>query len=244
MLPNPPQIAWSSSALFLDVDGTLLEIVDRPESVRADATLIGDLQAAAARLNGALALISGRTIGELNRIFAPAIFIASGTHGMECQDSDGQLRVKEAAGLPGAVIDELESFAAQHEGVLLERKGVGAALHYRLAPRSEAAARALLATVAAYVHDDFRLVEGKMVLELSPHTTNKGLAVEELLAQSPFAGRTPVFVGDDVTDEDGFGAVNRRSGVSVRVGETGDRKTDAQYMLRDVAAVRQWLSAN
>lgn len=239
MLPAPPPIAWSSSALFLDVDGTLLEIAEHPDDVRADAGLITSLQHTADRLGGALALISGRRVSDVNRIFEPARFPVSGAHGAEYQDVNGALSRKPTVTLPERVRSAAKDFADTYPGVLLELKDFGIALHYRQAPDLAEACRSLMSSVASSVRDDFRLIEGKMVLELTPRSVSKGHAIAEFLKGDPFTDRKPVFVGDDVTDEDGFIVANRLSGLSIRVGKSPT--TTAKYALRDVAAVRAWL---
>lgn len=239
MLPAPPPIAWSSSALFLDVDGTLLDIAEHPDDVRADAGLISSLQTTADRLGGALALISGRRVSEINRIFDPARFPASGLHGVQYQDINGDRIDKTSVSLPEQAVSAVKELADVSPGVLLELKDFGIALHYRQAPNLEQTCRNLMSSVASTIGDDFRLIEGKMVLELTPRSVSKGVAIAEFLKSEPFAGRKPVFVGDDVTDEDGFDVANRLSGLSIRVGKS--HKTKAKYALRDVAAVRVWL---
>jgi len=235
----PPNITWSSSALFLDVDGTLLDIAERPEYVMADPGLVVTLQEVAKTLGGAMALISGRQITEINRIFHPARFPASGAHGAEYQDSAGRSRNKSVKSLPAAVVREIQAFADSHRELLLEHKQFGVALHYRQGPKLQSKCHETMNSVAGRVEDDFRLIDGKMVYELTPRSLDKGVAVAEFLGADPFRGRRPVYVGDDTTDEDAFIATNRLSGTSIRVGRA--QKTQASFVLEDVDAVRRWL---
>ncbi|MDX1499917.1 MAG: trehalose-phosphatase [Woeseiaceae bacterium] len=237
----PADIDPAASALFLDVDGTLLELESRPGDVRADPVLIRLLQALESRLDGALCLVSGRPVADIDRIFAPVRFPAAGAHGGELRVADGAPVDTLDAPLPRTVTERLAAFVAEHEGLLLETKSAGAALHYRNAPALENACRSLLAELGPDIGDEHRLIDGKMVLELAPRDQTKGEAIRKMLHHVPFRGRRPVFVGDDVTDEDGFRAVNALAGIAVRVG--GDDPTAARYRLPDVAAVRAWLEA-
>jgi trehalose 6-phosphate phosphatase len=239
---SPPKtIEPHATALFLDVDGTLLELRDRPQEVDADDELIDLLGRLSMRLDGALSLISGRSIAEIDRIFAPAHFPAAGSHGAEVRlHPDDEVDVTTTQ-LPEPVMAALDEFARTHDGLLLERKNGGASLHYRMAPEFEAECRQLVDELLAGIEQEFRLIPGKMVFELAPRGHNKGNAITAMMDRKPFAGRRPVFVGDDVTDEDGFRAVNLLHGISVRVGE--DRDSAAACSLASVAAVRQWLES-
>jgi trehalose 6-phosphate phosphatase len=237
----PTSIDPHATALFLDVDGTLLEIRDRPQEVAADDELIVLLGRLSAFLGGALSLISGRSIADIDRIFAPALFPAAGSHGAEIRlHPDDEIDVT-ATQLPQPVMQALVEFADTHDGLLLEHKNGGASLHYRMAPQLEAECRQLVDGLLAGIEQEFRLIPGKMVFELAPRGHNKGNAIVAMMHRKPFAGRRPVFVGDDVTDEDGFEAVNALHGISVRVGE--DRDSAASCSVGSVAAVRQWLES-
>jgi trehalose 6-phosphate phosphatase len=214
-------------ALFLDVDGTLLEIASTPDAVRVPAALRNTLQLAAAREDGALALISGRCIRELDALFAPCVFPAAGQHGLERRDARGHVTAPafDAETLQAARVALME-LQRKHNGLLLEDKGAALALHYRLAPQSTA-------------EDRFQLRAGKCVLELAPRGYSKHSAIVQFMSEAPFAGRTPVFVGDDITDEDGFRAVNELGGYSVRVGHSPT--TVAKFTFGSVTAVIAWL---
>ncbi|HWQ38256.1 MAG TPA: trehalose-phosphatase [Burkholderiales bacterium] len=228
-------------ALFLDIDGTLVDFEDRPDAVRVDAglkELLGELSRAT---DGAVALISGRPVREIDRLFAPLHLPAAGQHGAERRSAGGTLhlhapvldRMQEAA-------DRLTRFAARHRGLIVEAKGVTLALHYRLAPRLRKAAEQKMRELAADLGADYSLQQGKQVLELRPCGHDKGTAVEAFLREPPFAGRVPVFVGDDLTDEFGFASVNRAGGHSVKVGPGA---SVAAWRLPDARAVRRWLRA-
>jgi trehalose 6-phosphate phosphatase len=237
----PTTLDLADTALFLDVDGTLLDIRDRPAEVTAEAQLIDLLGALSSAVDGALSLISGRSIAEIDRIFAPARFAAAGSHGAELRLHPRDEIDTTSHALPSDILSRLSEFAASHEGLLLEHKSGGASLHYRMAPELETRCRQLMDELMGEIEQDFRLIPGKMVLELAPRGHNKGQAIAAMMHRRPFAGRRPVFVGDDVTDEDGFVTVNAMRGISVHVGE--DPGSAAAYSLGSVADVRRWLES-
>jgi trehalose 6-phosphate phosphatase len=221
-------------AYFLDVDGTLLEIQPRPEDVVADATLKGLLAELAAAAGGALALISGRALTDIDRIFAPLIFCAAGLHGAEIRLPDGSRRLSNYHVMDGARPQVLD-FIAAHPGLRLEDKGAALAVHYRQAP-------ALGPKLLEFLHplaqmNGLAIQNGKMVAELKEAQHDKGKAIAALQERAPFLGRTPVFIGDDLTDECGFLFVNAQGGISVRAGAAGNASA-ARYRLPDPAAVR------
>lgn len=238
-LPETLPEAADGLALFLDVDGTLLEIAGSPDAVRVEAGLQDVLGRLCRRLAGAVALVSGRRIADLDRLFSLPDLPAAGLHGLERRRGDGRLVRGATEGLPVAMRRRLDHLAAAHPGMLIEDKGAAVAVHYRGAPGAEAAARHVVAALMAEDAGEFALLDGKMVLEIRRRGGHKGDAVAAFMAEPPFAGRRPVFVGDDVTDEDGFEVVNRLSGWSVRVGDGGG--THARFRLPDVGAVIAWL---
>jgi len=228
-------------AIFLDIDGTLLEHVERPDAIRADAALSKLLIALQEVAGGALALISGRPVAELDVLFAPLRLAVAGQHGIERRDADGKLHRHAFALEPlRRAARQLGEFAARHAGLLLEDKGCSLALHFRLAPQLAGAAREAVAEVLATLGPGFEIQDGKMVFELKPGGRDKGTAIEEFMAEAPFAGRLPVFVGDDTTDEYGFAIVNRVGGHSIKV---GPGPSSARWRIADAAAVREWLGA-
>jgi trehalose 6-phosphate phosphatase len=241
MTERPAPIDARHCALFLDVDGTLLAIESSPDQVVADASLRHLLSGLSRALGGALALISGRTIAAIDRIFAPLKLPAAGAHGTELRVNGDDARDDTSHALPAHAIAALREFAGAHEGLLLEPKPGGASLHYRRAPELEDTCRRRLQLLLDGLGAGYRLIEGKMVLELVPSGASKGRAIHALMQEAPFAGRRPVFIGDDTTDEDGFRVVNALGGTSIRVG--GRDGSVALHTLADVDAVRQWLAA-
>jgi trehalose 6-phosphate phosphatase len=207
-------------ALFLDVDGTLLDIAGSPAAVIVPDGLRATLQSLHHRLGGALALVSGRPIEDLDRLFAPLCLPAAGAHGAQWR-----LRAGEAVGrkagkpLPGEVRRRLLALAGAHDGVLAEDKGTSLALHYRAAPAARAALLAGLEEILAGPEGvELRFLPGKMVFEVLTGGYDKAAAVERLLAEAPFAGRRPIFVGDDVTDEPALAAMPALGGLAFSVG--------------------------
>jgi len=233
--------AESDWALFLDVDGTLLGIADTPDAVEVSDHLRAVLASLAPVLEGALALISGRPIAELDRLFAPLVLPAAGLHGLEHRNFAGRTQQFGQAESLDELRGPLGEFVASHAGAILEDKGRTLALHYRRAPGVERDARALVERLVSGREQELRVVNGKMVLEIKPRLSDKGAAVEMFMAEPPFTGRRPAFVGDDVTDEDAFLVVNRLGGHSIRVGDPSG--TRARYRLPDVAAVVEWLES-
>ena len=232
------EIDLAKIAFFLDVDGTLLGFEERPEDVVADEALLGLLTQLRDKTGGALALVSGRMISDLDRIVAPLALPAGGVHGAELRFADG--RREAAAGAAIAQVREAaDAFVAAHPGLRLEDKGGAAiAVHYRQAPDRKDDVRAFLERT---VTDDALMIQhGKMVAEVKPAGCHKGKAIEALMASPPFAGRAPLFMGDDLTDEYGFETVNRLGGVSVKVG-AADETTVAAHTLEDTSTVRDLL---
>lgn len=235
-LPRP-SADW---AFFLDLDGTLLEHAERPEAVRVDAAMRGLLTGLHAGACGAVALISGRSVADIDRLCAPLVLAAAGQHGVERRDAAGRMHRHAFPEQPlRRAAARLAAYAAQHPGLVLEDKGYNLALHYRLAPWQADAVRELVEGAAAQLGEGFEVQAGKMVFELKPGGRDKGTAIEEFMAEAPFRDRTPVFVGDDLTDEFGFGVVNRLGGQSIKV---GDGATKARWRIADAAAVRRWLA--
>ena len=227
-------------ALFLDIDGTLLDIADSPEAVRPDpeqVQFVGKLYHAA---GGALALISGRPIAGIDKLFAPLRLPAAGQHGVERRDAAGRVhRERVDASRLRHAASRIREFAERHEGLVFEDKGYSVALHYRRAPRLRGPAEEVVFAAAAGLGGAFEAQNGKMVIELKPAGCDKGMAIREFMLERPFIGRLPVFIGDDVTDEHGFRVVNGLKGHSVKVGEGA---TCARWRVRDAAALRIWFT--
>ncbi|HEV7368685.1 trehalose-phosphatase [Arenibaculum sp.] len=229
-------------ALFLDFDGTLVDIAPRPDAVRVADGLPDLLAELGARLGGALALVSGRPIAELDRFLAPALLPAGGQHGLEWRDADGARHEAEIDRAALAEIRaELEAFVEDAPGTRLEAKSMSVALHYRQAPEFEAAALEVVERLATRYAEGFHVQGGKMVLEVKPRGADKGTVVERFLAAPPFAGRVPVYVGDDLTDEHGFVAVEGRGGIAIQVGAR--EPTVARWRTPTVGDLHLWLGS-
>lgn len=228
-------------AYFLDVDGTLIDIAETPDAAAVDAALLDLLGRLHRASGGAVALVSGRALADLDRRLGACRLPLAGQHGLERRDAAGRLWIQPAPPeAKCAIRAALEPLLVEHSGLLLEDKGLTLALHYRQAPHLEAMVRGTMARLVAEAGDGLVLQEGKCVVEVKPGGVDKGTAIEDYLCEPPFAGRRPVFIGDDVTDEHGFAVVNRSRGLSIKVGGGESR---ARHRLRDVAAVRAWLAA-
>jgi len=226
-------------AFFLDIDGTLLEIAATPKAVhtvRADCRLVAALYDKA---GGAFALVSGRSLATIDELFSPMRFPAAGQHGVERRDARGRVHKPSLpVDMLASAAEQIRDFAKGHAGLVFEHKGYSMALHYRLAPQLAAAANAVVREAARAVGEGVEVQRGKMVAELKPAGHDKGRAIEAFMRERPFAGRVPVFLGDDLTDEHGFRVVERLRGHSIKV---GPGTTAARYRLSNPAAARAWL---
>src|SRR4249919_708746 len=231
--PPPPAHDW---ALFLDVDGTLLDFAPSPDGVHAPADLIDDLRRLHDAFGGALALVSGRRLETLDALFAPLRLPAIGLHGL--QRRDGGFAGHEAPREIASVLAAARALAAKYPGVIVEDKGITIALHWRNAPAAEEPLHEF-ASSALIELPGYCLQPGHDVLELRPDGHDKGDAIIALLQSEEFRNRFPVFIGDDLTDEHGFDAVNARHGISVLVGTRAN--SAARHGLHDPGAVRAWL---
>jgi trehalose 6-phosphate phosphatase len=237
-LPVPPAL-HRDNALFLDFDGTLVDIAAAPDLVRVAPELPHLLGSLADLLDGSLALVSGRSLDELTGLLASFSGAMAGQHGSERRRSDGSVLKSPVPPALARAARVMADFAERHPGVMLEDKGGSLALHYRQAPWLAAACGALVRRVVDFSGAALKAIDGKMVVELMPRTTGKGQAIAAFLAEPPFRGRVPVFVGDDVGDEQGFAVVDRLGGISVRVGAG---PTAARHRLADVGDVLAWLA--
>ena len=229
---------WS---LFLDVDGTLLDIAQYPGGVAVSPRLQHELEVAYRLSGGGVALISGRNLADLDRLFGPMHFPAAGQHGLERRDSKGNItRSIDTLNRISRAAHALDEQSRVRDGILVEHKGLSLALHYRGAPESREWAEFTMRALLAGLGPDFQLVAGKMVYELKPGGRDKGTAIADFMTEPPFAGRLPVFIGDDLTDEDGFNVVNLAGGHSIKVGQG---KSLARWRLSDAQSVRSWLGA-
>ncbi len=237
--PPPPPLA-SDCALFLDIDGTLAELANEPDAVHVDALVAKSLPRLARDLDGALALVTGRAITNADLLFPGFKLPIAGQHGCERRDATGTIHLHAARKDTYSRLSKLmKGLAKRHPQLLIETKGASIALHYRAQPH-----------LASHVHrtvrrslrkaEGYRVQAGKMLVEVRPEGRDKGTAIDDFMAETPFAGRLPVFVGDDLTDEHGFAAVERLGGWTVKVGAG---RTVARFRLPDVAAVARWLMA-
>jgi trehalose 6-phosphate phosphatase len=227
--PNPKR-NW---ALFLDIDGTLLDVAPRPDAVRVPATLAKVLAKTQAKLGGALAIASGRTLAEIDQLMSPLRLPCVAEHGAVIRFADGAVAVASAdCAVPERWRIELHAAAQGWKGVLIEEKSYSLAVHYRQAPEREAEVCEAVQAVAAQDPSRFEVLTCRMAFEIRRRGLTKAAAVERFMPTPPFAGRMPVFVGDDVTDEDGFRAAIAQGGLGLRVDDA---------FAGEPARVRQWL---
>lgn len=237
LLPHPPSVPF---CLFLDVDGTLLDIAGRPDGVVVSPVLRQTLGTLNERLEGAVALVSGRAISDIDGLFAPLRLRASGVHGAEMRfDPNGGVEVSPEYHLPEAVVAGLRAIAERHPGTLVEDKRFSVAVHYRAVP---AAGSELENQLAIFLRspecDGCRILPGHMVFEIKRSGFNKGAAVGAFMSRRPFEGRQPIFIGDDVTDLPGFTRALAAGGLAYSVTTP---RTGVSAHFADPDAVRSWL---
>jgi trehalose 6-phosphate phosphatase len=240
----PAALAVEKFAFFLDLDGTLLKFTPHPDAVSVDAELRELLEKLRLRSGGALALVSGRSIATLDSLLAPLKLPAAGLHGFERRDAAGVLTACQAP--DRRMLDDarrqMEQWVRTHPRLLLEDKGSALALHYRRVPKlGPTVVSAVVAIGARLRGSGLQVQRGHMVVELTPTGANKGSAVAAFMSEAPFAGREPVYAGDDLTDESAFEWVNAAAGLSVAV--NCSRPTAARTRLDSVEEVRAWLRA-
>lgn len=236
--PLPPaSLDW---ALFLDFDGTLAPLARHPDAVSVQPSLVKSLYGLTETLGGAVAVVTGRPISQIDRFLAPLNLAVAGKHGLESRLPGGDIVTPDEAH-PGLarVKERLSDIVASDPRLLLEDKVHTVALHYRQAPEREEECNRLVNDMVDDAEGDLHILHGKMVLEVKPAGSNKGVAISKLMEDPAFAGRRPVFAGDDVTDEDGFRAVNALGGISIRVGPA--QATAANYRAADVEEFVSWL---
>jgi trehalose 6-phosphate phosphatase len=232
-LRNPDQLA-----LFLDFDGTLVAIAERPDDVRLDPETRDALADLNGLLAGALAIVTGRDIEVADHFLAPLRLSIAGVHGLTRRDARGRTYTSPFdAGLPAIIERAVSPLLQKYPGLVVERKHGAVALHYRDHPELE---QVSLDALKNAVHDlrETEIKRGKMVVEVKAIGGNKGAAVADFLKEEPFAGRRAVFAGDDVTDEDAFVLVNARDGISIKVGPGA---TNATYRSSGTAEFLDWL---
>lgn len=221
------------AALLLDLDGTLLDIAPTPAAVVVAPGLLDALRGLRRALGNAVAVVSGRPVEQVEALLDSAPYAVAGEHGGAIRHAPGAaLERPDLPALPPGWVERAERVAAGIDGVLLERKAHGFVLHYRLAPAAGLALRQALTTILDGAAD-FTVMPALMAWEVKPNAADKGRAVHRLMARPPFVGRVPVYVGDDVTDEDGMRAARQLGGLGLRV----------QDCFGDAAGVRAWLGA-
>jgi trehalose 6-phosphate phosphatase len=234
---TPPHAILDGAALFLDFDGTLVELAEAPDAISVSPDVPPLLARLNEHLGGRLALVSGRSIQGLERHVDCSGLAVSGSHGIE-------LRLRDGSNVPLAARHDLSEarervrqLASEVPGLLVEDKPFGIALHFRQAPQEQARVMAVMTELART--NGLTLQEGKMVVEIRPPGADKGDAVRAFMAEPGFAGARPLFVGDDLTDEDAFAAAAAMGGAGILVGPA--RETAARWRLPDVTAVIGWL---
>ena len=235
--PRPPAIEPGRDALFLDLDGTLAAIRPHPGDVGPEARRTELMRRLGERLSGRVAVVTGRSLEEADRILDGACGPLAAVHGLVVRGPDGALDAPEASAAVAQAHQALTDFAEGHDGLLVEDKGVSVGLHYRAAPDLQGEAERLGHDLAE--RHGLSAQPGDMVFELRQPGANKGSAVRRLMALDEFAGARPIFVGDDLTDEDGFAAAQELGGYAVLVGPR--EPSGADYGLADVEAVFAWL---
>jgi len=247
-LRHPPTPAAANTALLLDFDGTLVDFAATPDAVRVDAALLVLLQQLHARLDGAVAIVSGRSIRSLDALLSPLNLPLAGLHGLERRAADGRCRSAQTC---GAWLDVactvLRELVARHPGLLLEEKSHALALHWRRAPQHAVAARQAALRLHRALQPQPLLIEGHAVIELREPGPGKDAALDAFLAEAPFRGRLPVYIGDDVTDLPALRRALARGGLAIHVGAAAAHYREplpqAAHHLADPRAVRDWLGA-
>lgn len=239
VLAPPPSIDPGRHCLFIDFDGTLVPLVDHPDLVRADSELIELLEALRLRFEERVALVSGRSIAQLDAMIGPVAgrIALAGSHGAEVRRDGHLIEPPRPPGLDSAIA-EIRAYGAGHPEMIIEVKSHGVAMHYRIAPVLEEQIRRRAFAIAE--RTGLQVQPGKMMIELRGPGWDKGGAVTALMGEPPMAGRTPIVIGDDLTDEPALIVAKALGGFGVIVGG-GGRETAAIYALTDVGSVRRWL---
>ncbi|MCW5720516.1 MAG: trehalose-phosphatase [Devosia sp.] len=226
-------------AIFTDFDGTLVEIAETPDSIDVPTDLAEQLDRILHEFDHAFALITGREIADIDRFLSPLQLPVAGAHGSQRRRADGTLEQLDEGLIAAAqaIVQAIEPLATAHPDLLIEPKEGAVALHFRQAPELERACHIAMEE-ALFDHPDFTLVPGKMVLEARPSAFDKGGALRAFMQEEPFAGRVPIFIGDDRTDEDAFRAAQELGGVGIKL---GPGSTAARMRIADVSSVHALL---
>ena len=236
MLPTIDDL--TRHAIFLDFDGTLVDIVDRPNAVRTDPSILRRIENISKRVDRALAVVSGRQIVIIDEFLHPLKLPVAGVHGFERRDSLGRLHQPQAnASVLAEAASAVTEAMGTEPGIIIEIKSGAVALHFRLRPDLERRCREITEDLTRD-RPDLALLRGKMVFEIKHSGPDKGTVIKAFLDEPPFAGRIPIFAGDDVTDEAGFAVVNSLGGISIKIGAD---QTMASYRAADIDEFRSWL---
>jgi trehalose 6-phosphate phosphatase len=239
-IETPPLPTARDCCLFLDIDGTLLDIAPTPDAVSVDEPLRGLLRGLEKACDGALALVSGRPIADIDELFEPLFLAVAGVHGCERRDALGHwMRPAFRDSGFAEFRDRLKEALSPLDGLLIENKDYALAMHYRLSPKLETPLRSVLKRVSPDLPDTHEVIEGDEVIEIKPASHDKASAIEAFMQEAPFAGRYPIFIGDDLTDQDGFVAVRRHHGMAIAVGSN----VNSEWRLDAPRDVRRWLAA-
>jgi len=227
-------------ALFLDVDGTLLEFCNNPDDVYPGVELNLILKSLSSLLKGALALVTGRRVLEIDRIFHPLQLPVGGQHGLEHRDAEGNFKLVKSLKFPENIRSQIQCFGEIYPECAIEDKSLTMAIHYRRAPKLE---EKVLKFVNKLIEGEkhFHAISGNMVIEIKPLGVDKGQSIALFMENEPFVDKLPIFIGDDVTDEDGFRYINANNGISIKVGTI--TSSLARYNLNNVNAVHDWLGS-
>lgn len=238
-LTRPPADLLKGASLILDFDGTVVEIASTPEAVEVDEPLRRLLLRLMNRLNGRVAILTGRPLEQIERLIHPLQLPISGSHGLETRHANGEHRLPTRSQSLDSAIAALRSLEEEHPGVLIEEKPFGVALHFRQAADAEEQVRKAAERTAEAA--GLELQPGKMVIELKPPGANKAEGLKMLMAAAPFRGTRPVVLGDDLTDEPAFEAAQQLGGAGIFVGEP--RPTAARFRLQNVDDALSWLDS-
>jgi trehalose 6-phosphate phosphatase len=238
-LPAPPLAELDRISLFVDLDGTIAPLEETPQAVGPDRDRRKLLDALGAKLEGRLAVISGRALADLDRVLEGRVPAIGAVHGLVLRTPDGRIIEAARSDQVREAVDDFRALAAVDRSLLVEDKGAAASLHYRRHPEAGPACRDLAARVGARL--GLAVQEGDMVVEVRAPGPDKGAAVAAFMSKPPFGGHMPVFLGDDLTDEDGFRTAGKLGGYGVIVG--GRRPTVATYALAGVDEARAWLNS-
>jgi trehalose 6-phosphate phosphatase len=239
-IPQPSYFERAKWALFLDLDGTLIDIAPTPDAVIVPADLKPLLADVSERLGGAVAIVSGREAKFIEKIVGDAIGPIGGTHGGEMRMADGTIRLTAGNWLTPALGVIVENLARDHPALVIERKELGIAVHYRMAPHLREEVKGRLCRAVDLADGALVLQPGRMVYEILPAQVNKGRALTSFMEEKPFRGRKPLAIGDDITDESMFAAAQEFGGLGIRVGSP-EVPTTATHLLPNPRALRDWI---